>query len=139
MSNTRYNGDRDSGGGGSRLALTEARRLLAARRTMLARMRAQQREERQELLEERPLDTADSSVREEGMELFAELEQSELSKLQAIDAAFARIGNGTYGLCVRCDEPIDGPRLRVLPETPLCIRCAQRESDERRGRRSTTM
>lgn len=139
MSDTRHTGAREDGDGRSRLAFGEARRLLSERRDMLIRMREQQRGEREELLEQRPLDTADNSVREEGVDLFDQLEQSELRKLQAIDAAFDRIENGTYGVCIRCDEPIDEDRLRVLPETPLCIGCAQRESDERRDRRITRM
>ena len=45
-----------------------------------------------------------------------------------VRAALARIDEGTYGVCVHCDEEIGTKRLNALPWTPLCIRC-QEESD----------
>jgi DnaK suppressor protein len=43
--------------------------------------------------------------------------------LQQVNAALARVDDGSYGLCLECDEPIGYPRLRARPETPLCHRC----------------
>jgi DnaK suppressor protein len=43
--------------------------------------------------------------------------------LQQVNAALARVADGSYGLCLECDEPIGYPRLRARPETPLCLRC----------------
>ena len=43
-----------------------------------------------------------------------------------IDAAIARIDEGEYGYCVKCDEEIANARLELNPATPLCIECATR-------------
>lgn len=42
-----------------------------------------------------------------------------------IQQALARVGAGTYGECVRCEEPVGYRRLSVQPEAPLCLRCQQ--------------
>jgi RNA polymerase-binding transcription factor DksA len=41
-----------------------------------------------------------------------------------LDAALARVADGTYGRCVRCGRPIAPERLAALPATPTCIACA---------------
>lgn len=51
-------------------------------------------------------------------------------RLDAIVAALHRIEAGTYGVCLRCGEPIDRDRLEALPETPLCISCAEEVATE---------
>lgn len=40
-----------------------------------------------------------------------------------IDHALEAAKEGRYGVCERCHQPIDPERLRILPETRLCIRC----------------
>lgn len=54
----------------------------------------------------------------------------ETDRLRLIEEAFDRIGEGTFGRCVACKEPIGVPRLKVIPYARLCIRCA--EEAERR-------
>jgi DnaK suppressor protein len=48
--------------------------------------------------------------------------------LAEIDAALARVGEGTYGTCTRCGRPIAPERLDARPEAALCITCAARHS-----------
>lgn len=43
--------------------------------------------------------------------------------LEDIEAALARIDDGTYGICVRCSAPIDAERLWALPRVKFCIGC----------------
>ena len=43
-----------------------------------------------------------------------------------IDSALSRLENGTYGLCVGCEEAIDLKRMEFDPSIPLCLDCAQR-------------
>jgi RNA polymerase-binding protein DksA len=47
----------------------------------------------------------------------------DLQELRAIDAAFIRMAEGSYGLCEECDRPIDIERLRVAPFASRCIGC----------------
>ncbi|HLI14894.1 MAG TPA: TraR/DksA C4-type zinc finger protein [Acidimicrobiales bacterium] len=44
--------------------------------------------------------------------------------LEDVDAALARIENGTYGICERCGKPIDPARLEAMPTVRTCIECA---------------
>ncbi len=43
--------------------------------------------------------------------------------LQAVDAALARLDEGTYGTCLRCGQPIVAERLEALPWAAHCIDC----------------
>jgi DnaK suppressor protein len=43
--------------------------------------------------------------------------------LAAVDAALARLDDGTYGTCVRCGRPIAPERLDALPWAAHCIDC----------------
>ena len=40
-----------------------------------------------------------------------------------LERALERIQAGTYGWCVRCEEPIHTERLEAVPETAYCLRC----------------
>ena len=42
-----------------------------------------------------------------------------------LERALAKIDNPNFGLCRECDEPIPSARLMVLPETDLCVQCAE--------------
>jgi DnaK suppressor protein len=47
-------------------------------------------------------------------------------QLRELDAADRRLAAGAYGRCEGCAEPIADERLRALPATRLCVRCAGR-------------
>jgi len=44
---------------------------------------------------------------------------------ERIARALAKLDEGTYGVCDRCDGPIAPARLRFSPESVLCIDCAR--------------
>ena len=44
-------------------------------------------------------------------------------QLAQIMQALSKLRAGTYGDCVRCEEPIGYPRLKARPETPFCLAC----------------
>jgi DnaK suppressor protein len=50
--------------------------------------------------------------------------------LADVDAALAAINEGSYGICVQCEEPIASMRLKTIPWASQCIRC--QEALERR-------
>lgn len=52
-------------------------------------------------------------------------------QLALVDAALARLDDGTFGTCVRCGRPIAAERLEALPWAPRCIDC-QRLADRER-------
>ena len=40
-----------------------------------------------------------------------------------IDAALAKIANGTYGVCEQCGNSIPKERLKAIPFAALCVTC----------------
>jgi len=57
-----------------------------------------------------------------------ELRRRNKLRLEQVQSALRRIDEGTYGLCLRCEDEISMARLRVRPEATLCIRCASGRS-----------
>ena len=45
-------------------------------------------------------------------------------RLADLDAALARLDDGTYGACQRCGDDIAPGRLEARPSARTCIRCA---------------
>ncbi|BCL25463.1 TraR/DksA C4-type zinc finger protein [Streptomyces aurantiacus] len=43
--------------------------------------------------------------------------------LAQVEAAFARVQDGSYGLCHDCAKPIPVERLEILPYTKFCVPC----------------
>jgi RNA polymerase-binding protein DksA len=59
------------------------------------------------------------------------LENNIRDLLTKIDKALARIDEGTFGICERCGNPIEKPRLKALPYANLCLKDKQAESRPR--------
>ena len=52
--------------------------------------------------------------------------QEELEEqLEAVNEALTRIKDGTYGLCMQCETPLEMNKLRNMPEIALCSECAR--------------
>jgi DnaK suppressor protein len=47
--------------------------------------------------------------------------------LELVQAAIARIDEGSYGICESCGEPIGKMRLQAFPRATLCMQCKQRQ------------
>ena len=45
--------------------------------------------------------------------------------LRQVRAALGRIAEGTYGVCLHCEEDISPKRLNAVPQTPYCIKCQE--------------
>ena len=75
--------------------------------------------------ENAPLDPdfAEQATQRENDETLDALDVRGQQELAAIAAALGRMAAGTYGRCVRCDEPIPSERLRAQPEAIDCIGC----------------
>jgi DnaK suppressor protein len=53
--------------------------------------------------------------------------------LKKIDKALARIEDGSFGMCERCEEPISAKRLEARPVTTLCIRCKEEQEKKEKS------
>jgi DnaK suppressor protein len=72
-------------------------------------------------------DIIDQANADAEAELQIRLHQTDGRLLRAIDEALARIREGTYGVCVVCNQPISEARLEAVPWTHLCRECKERE------------
>ncbi|MCE5259650.1 MAG: TraR/DksA C4-type zinc finger protein [Chloroflexi bacterium] len=61
--------------------------------------------------------------------------QSLEDKLHNIEHAIAVASKGTYGICENCGSPIPSERLEIVPETTLCVNCANKLEQGIRRRR----
>ncbi len=50
----------------------------------------------------------------------------ESNALGQIHGALSRIGSGTYGMCLHCQEEISAKRLAAVPWAAFCIRCQEK-------------
>ncbi len=69
-------------------------------------------------------DWEDRAAERQGDEVLEAKGNADLTELRRIDAALARIEDGSYGDCVKCGTAISDARLALLPDTPLCKNCA---------------
>ncbi len=49
----------------------------------------------------------------------------ESNLLRNVRSALARIGDGSYGICMHCEEEIKPKRLEAVPWAKYCIRCQE--------------
>ncbi|MGP3535035.1 TraR/DksA family transcriptional regulator [Microbacterium sp. RD1] len=105
--------------------MDELERMRAAALARMARLDADERA----LLADRADGTADDEHDPEGSTLSGEwarvdvLRRSTREELVAIDAALARVADGTYGICARCGRPIAPERMQARPTANLCVSC----------------
>ena len=52
------------------------------------------------------------------------LMNNEGETLVQIEGALERIENGVYGSCIECSGKIPKTRLKAIPYTPYCVKCA---------------
>jgi RNA polymerase-binding transcription factor DksA len=72
-------------------------------------------------------------------ELAIGLSHKTRQQLVEVDAALARIGSGTYGVCEDCHQKIDPARLRALPRARRCVPCQRRAEAVASGNRVRTL
>jgi DnaK suppressor protein len=80
---------------------------------------------------ENTADTMDEVRLAEERDLATRLLERDFADIRLVDAALIRIKNGSYGLCLRCDETISSNRLAVMPHAAYCVNC--QEAVEREG------
>lgn len=94
---------------------SEARELLLRRRTML----------RRKALAPAVAAGADPTARWTDYEATGEpLSSSALRELAEIEAALARLAEGSYGTCQSCGGPMGLQRIRAIPEARFCVGCS---------------
>jgi DnaK suppressor protein len=77
-------------------------------------------------------DSADRCIISVSKEALYERMSQRRTVLLLIEAALKRIADGSFGICVGCDDEIRDQRLQALPWTQFCLRC-QGELEEKIG------
>lgn len=73
-----------------------------------------------------PIHMADVGTDNYEQEFTLSLMESEEGTLEQIEAALERIEDGVYGACVECGCKVPKTRLRAIPYTPYCVKCASK-------------
>jgi DnaK suppressor protein len=107
------------------------KKLLLARREELLRSIAQTQEEGRTMQQSYGPDEGDRANSSLDKELLFHQTTHARGLLGAIDAALARMGDGTFGQCMVCDEEIGAKRLEALPWTRYCIACQESAEKKR--------
>jgi len=72
-----------------------------------------------------PSDEGDLSQQHHEEWIFLNRNTIDMKLLREISDALLRIGNGTYGICMQCEEPISPKRLDAVPWARYCVKCQE--------------
>jgi DnaK suppressor protein len=84
-------------------------------------------------------DPGDESVQSLIQELDQASASRDLSELRTLEAARARIDDGSYGICISCGQDIGFERLRATPGAERCIQCQTQFEKTHGGAGRTTL
>lgn len=101
--------------------INKYKELLESKQIELARLLRN----RDDIAIDRSADALDEVTRAAERELAIRNLDRESGHLRNVRSALHRIADGSYGVCVHCDEDISPRRLAAVPWTPLCIRCQE--------------
>ena len=71
-------------------------------------------------------DFAEQATQNENNEVMDYLGNSARTEIDLINQAIAKIDSGHYGICQVCDEPINKERLKAMPHSVMCVKCASK-------------
>jgi DnaK suppressor protein len=77
--------------------------------------------------------TDDDGLADAAAEMDVALVIRESQELQDVEAALARIRDGSYGVCADCESEIGSARLKAYPTAKRCLPC-QEDYERTRGR-----
>ena len=102
--------------------LDHAREILLAARAELEDLREQSAESRRTVtLDQQSVGRLSRMDAMQGQAMALAAEQRRATEMARIDAALARIDDGSYGECLRCGEDIAAARLGIDPAATLCV------------------
>ena len=90
-----------------------------------ARLRVVSRDvsRRDSIAVEKAADNIDDTLLAEERDIATQLIDRDFSEMRLIEAALRRIRDGTFGFCLRCEDPISLRRLLAVPHAAFCITC----------------
>src|SRR5258705_11417970 len=73
-------------------------------------------------------DWIDESSQESDLHVRLALKQTDSKLLRAIEEAIHRLDQGTFGICMDCENEIPTVRLDAVPWTRVCVECKAKRS-----------
>lgn len=83
-----------------------------------------------DLLNSEPGDTGDESMANALSDFNVAILDRHIQGMRDIEAAFQRIKNGEYGVCVDCGDDVGFDRLQAYPTAKRCIVCQEKRERE---------
>jgi len=108
--------------------LGEIKKLLIKRRRELEEKLASMAKEK--FSDNQVQDPGDQAVSSTMELLRTSFQSTEIKEYNRIVRALEKIGDGTYGMCVDCSNPISGKRLRSFPNAERCLICQEEYEDK---------
>jgi DnaK suppressor protein len=99
----------------------EARKVLDAKRRELLSGTS----DREEILIENAAEDFDRLQQQMNREVAIRNLDRESKLLKEVQAAMNRVEEGTYGICLRCDEEIPEKRMKAVPWAAYCVGCQE--------------
>jgi len=107
-------------------AETYRKRLLAKQEELL-RLVSKSEQDGRQADEEATQDVADKAANSYTKEFLFHQSDDHRRLLQLVNEALARLKNGSYGLCVACQEEVQAKRLEAVPWARHCIECQEKQ------------
>ena len=70
-----------------------------------------------------PKDFGDIAADDTDRKMLDFMGEKDMKRMQLIESALARIEQGKYGKCIKCEKMIPEDRLRAIPYALMCIEC----------------
>ena len=109
------------------LDLETFRNRLTAERDQLNREIPPVSELAEPISDDRQMTAANAPLIGEIKDMQNEIADRKTHRLRQVLAALQSIDDGTYGTCIRCNQPIDPRRLEADPAAMTCMNCLSAE------------
>jgi RNA polymerase-binding transcription factor len=100
---------------------------LQALREELLKAIARTGQEGREADEDPTVDLADKAANSYTKEFLFGQTHTDRERLALVEAALERIREGTFGLCLSCQQELQQKRLEAVPWTRYCIACQEKQ------------
>lgn len=103
------------------------RKRLLAKQEELLRLVSKSEQDGRQADEEATQDIADKAANSYTKEFLFHQSDDHRRLLQLVNEALERLKNGSYGLCVACQEEVQPKRLEAVPWARHCIECQEKQ------------
>jgi RNA polymerase-binding protein DksA len=83
-----------------------------------------------DLLNSEPGDTGDESMANALSDFNVAMIDRQVHEIRDIEAAFRRVKDGEYGVCIECGDDIGFTRLQAYPTAKRCIVCQEKREKQ---------